>query len=93
MPWLPAPGRCLPTSITPSTMRGTATISRYFPIANALLATTPASQSATTFAYPGATPSISSNGTQNGIVWAIETQSGAGILHAYATYQHTQRAL
>ena len=56
-----------------------------FPITNALLATTPASQSANTFAYPGATPSVSSNGAQNGIVWAIETQSGAGILHAYAT--------
>jgi hypothetical protein len=39
--------------------------------------------SASTFAYPGATPSISSNGAQNGIVWVVETQSGAGILHAY----------
>ena len=54
-----------------------------FPITNAMLATTPASQSANTFAYPGATPSVSSNGAQNGIVWAIETQGGAGILHAY----------
>jgi hypothetical protein len=54
-----------------------------FPITNAMLATTPASQSANSFAYPGATPSVSSNGTQNGIVWAIETQGGAGILHAY----------
>jgi hypothetical protein len=54
-----------------------------FPIANAMLATTPASQSANTFAYPGATPSVSSNGALNGIVWAIETQGGAGILHAY----------
>jgi hypothetical protein len=54
-----------------------------FPITNAMLATTPASQSANSFAYPGATPSVSSNGAQNGIVWAIETQGGAGILHAY----------
>jgi hypothetical protein len=54
-----------------------------FPVTNAMLATTPASQSANTFAYPGATPSVSSSGTQNGIVWAIETQGGAGILHAY----------
>jgi hypothetical protein len=54
-----------------------------FPITNAKLATTPASQSANTFAYPGATPSVSSNGAQNGIAWAIETQGGAGILHAY----------
>ena len=56
-----------------------------FPITNALLATTPASESATTFSYPGATPSVSSNGAQNGIVWAIENQSGAGVLHAYNT--------
>lgn len=56
-----------------------------FPITSALLATTPASESATSFPYPGATPSVSSNGAQNGIVWAIENQSGAGILHAYDT--------
>jgi hypothetical protein len=56
-----------------------------FPVTNALLATTPASQSANTFAYPGATPSVSSNGAQNGIVWAVETQSGAAVLHAYDT--------
>ena len=56
-----------------------------FPITNALLATTPASQSANTFAYPGGTPSVSSNGAQNGIVWAIENQNGAGVLHAYDT--------
>jgi hypothetical protein len=56
-----------------------------FPITNALLATSPASESANTFAYPGATPSVSSNGTQNGIVWAVENQSGTGVLHAYST--------
>jgi hypothetical protein len=54
-----------------------------FPITNAMLATSPASESANTFAYPGATPSVSSNGSQNGIIWAIENQSGAGVLHAY----------
>jgi hypothetical protein len=56
-----------------------------FPITNALLATSPASESANTFAYPGATPSVSSNGTQNGIVWAVENQGGTGVLHAYDT--------
>ena len=54
-----------------------------FPITNALLATTPASESANTFGYPGGTPSVSSNGSQNGIVWAIENQNGSGVLHAY----------
>ena len=53
-----------------------------FPITSALLATTPASQSANTFGYPGATPSVSSNGAQNGIVWVIEPNNG-GVLHAY----------
>jgi hypothetical protein len=40
------------------------------------------SQSANTFVYPGTTPSISANGTSNGIVWAVENQ-GTAILHAY----------
>jgi hypothetical protein len=51
----------------------------------------PTSVSPTAFAYPGTVPSVSANGTQNGIVWAIEVpNNGAGIttgpavLHAYA---------
>jgi hypothetical protein len=44
----------------------------------------PVMQSATTFAYPGATPSVSANGTQNGIVWALESAEGVpAVLHAY----------
>ncbi len=57
-----------------------------FSIANAMLGTTAASMSAATFSYPGATPSISANGTNpptNGIVWAVENSSGLGVLHAY----------
>jgi hypothetical protein len=55
-----------------------------FPITQAKLATTPASQSAAVFPYPGSTPSISANGTQNGIVWALESHSATpGVLHAY----------
>jgi hypothetical protein len=53
-----------------------------FPIASGKLATTPASQSATHFGYPGATPAISANGASKGIVWAVENNSN-GILHAY----------
>jgi hypothetical protein len=41
-----------------------------------------ATHSPTTFAYPGATPSISANGTSNAIVWAAENNSPA-VLHAY----------
>jgi hypothetical protein len=53
-----------------------------FPITNATLARTPASQSPTNFAYPGTTPSISANGNTNGIVWAVEN-GNTGVLHAY----------
>lgn len=55
-----------------------------FPIADARLSVNPVSQSRETFAYPGTTPSISANGTSNGIVWAVEARgSEAGVLHAY----------
>lgn len=52
------------------------------PITNAMLATSAASQSPTTFPYPGTTPAISANGASNGIVWAAENGS-TGALHAY----------
>jgi hypothetical protein len=49
-----------------------------------LLKSTPASSTALQFGYPGATPTISSNGTTDGIVWAYErNNSGQVILHAY----------
>ncbi len=41
-----------------------------------------ASHSATTFPFPGTTPSVSANGSSNGIVWAVENQTTA-VLHAY----------
>ena len=52
-----------------------------FPILSGKLKTTPATQSTHHFGYPGTTPSVSANGTANGIVWAIEN-SGA-ILYAF----------
>lgn len=54
--------------------------------------TTLASQSATGYGYPGATPSISAQGAANGIVWALDITSfctiaapscGPAVLHAY----------
>ena len=51
-----------------------------FPVVSAKLAGTPSSQSTHTFGYPGTTPSISANGTNNGIVWAVDN---AGILFAF----------
>jgi hypothetical protein len=53
-----------------------------FPIAGGKLATSPSSQTAAQFPYPGATPAISANGTNNGILWAVENGSPA-VLHAY----------
>jgi Immunoglobulin I-set domain len=53
-----------------------------FAISSAKLGATPQSQSATQFTYPGTAPSISANGTANGIVWAHENSSPA-VLHAY----------
>jgi hypothetical protein len=54
-----------------------------FAISSAKLVATPQSQSATQFAYPGTAPSVSANGTANGIVWAHENTSPAAVLHAY----------
>jgi hypothetical protein len=56
---------------------------RAFSVANAKLTTPASSMSATSFGYPGTTPSISANGTSSGIVWAVEANGSAGILHAY----------
>jgi hypothetical protein len=53
-----------------------------FPIAGGKLATVPSSKTATQFPYPGATPTISANGTNNGILWAVENGSPA-VLRAY----------
>ena len=53
-----------------------------FTVANAQLGTSAAAQTTTSFGYPGATPSVSANGTSNGIVWAVENNTPA-VLHAY----------
>ena len=53
-----------------------------FSIANALLSAAPVGQTGNVFSYPGATPSISSHGASNAILWAAENGSVAA-LHAY----------
>jgi hypothetical protein len=53
-----------------------------FAISSAKLQATPQSQTATQFTFPGTAPSVSANGTANGIVWAHENTS-PGVLHAY----------
>lgn len=53
-----------------------------FSISNAKLSTSPTSQSSESFTYPGATPTVSANGTSNAIVWAINNSNPA-VLYAY----------
>jgi hypothetical protein len=53
-----------------------------FRFSKARLSASPHSKNAATFPYPGTTPSVSSNGPSNGIVWAIE-HNGVDVLHAY----------
>ena len=60
-----------------------------YTISNALLSTSPTSQTTTSFEYPGTTPTISANQNTNGIVWAVENSSPA-VLHAYNATNLTQ---
>jgi outer membrane protein assembly factor BamB len=60
-----------------------------FSITSARFSTAPASESSVSFPYPGTTPSVSANGTNNGIVWAHENSNPA-VLHAYNATDLTQ---
>jgi len=53
-----------------------------FQFKNAKLLATPFAKTVHSFGYPGATPSISANGTANAIVWVAENATPA-VLHAY----------
>ena len=53
-----------------------------FTLTNARLSTAATSQSAQIFGYPGATPSVSANGTADGIVWATRN-TNPGSLYAF----------
>jgi hypothetical protein len=55
-----------------------------FQFSKARLSTSPHSKSAASYNYPGSTPSVSANGSSNGIVWAIE-HADPSVLHAYDT--------
>ena len=58
-----------------------------YSLTNGTLSQSPTSKSAESSSFPGSTPVVSSNGTSNGIVWAVETDaytsSGPAILRAY----------
>jgi hypothetical protein len=55
---------------------------KQFTFSQAKLSTAAASVTAVSYEYPGTIPSISANGTANGIVWAVE-HAKPSILHAY----------
>ena len=61
---------------------GNGDVLKAFTIKNGVLSTAPVSKSATTFGFPGATPSVSSNGNTNGIVWEVQYSSTQAVLHA-----------
>ncbi len=54
-----------------------------FSIASASMSNSPTSRSGDTFAFAGSTPSISANGTQDGIVWDVDR--GTNQLRAYSS--------
>ena len=67
-----------------------------FKFANGLLPTSPSSQTTNSFGYPGPTATVSSSGTSNAIVWALDNSKfiggdlvggvntpGPAVLHAY----------
>jgi hypothetical protein len=55
-----------------------------YALSQAQLPATPSSQTSIHFSYPGAFPAISANGTNNAIVWAVESSIGSpAVLHAY----------
>jgi hypothetical protein len=71
---------------------GAGDVLKAFTLSNGLLSTSPFAQTGQQFGFPGATPSISANGTQNGIVWVADVHkngtgghpnSGPAVLHAY----------
>jgi Domain of unknown function (DUF4214) len=61
---------------------GVGNVLQAFSLTNGLLSTSAVSASSEAFGYPGTTPSVSANGSADGIVWAVEKNSTA-ILHAY----------
>ncbi|HTL17309.1 MAG TPA: LamG-like jellyroll fold domain-containing protein [Patescibacteria group bacterium] len=68
--------------------QGSGDVLKAFSLSNGLLNANPV-QSSTSFGWPGATPSISANGTNSAIAWVLQTDgypAGPSILHAYNAY-------
>ena len=54
-----------------------------YSVTNGVLSAAPIAQGTANYAYPGATPSVSSNGTANGIVWDVQYTTTHAVLRAY----------
>src|SRR5882762_6265821 len=66
---------------------GSGDVLRAIPLANGLLDYAHPTNSTASYGFPGATPTISANGTSNGIVWSINSSAysvpGPAVLHAH----------
>src|SRR6267378_5098114 len=69
---------------------GATDVVKAFSVTNGLLSTTPVDKGLNTFNFPGATPTISANGTSNAVLWALESDAfsdtgpgGPAVLFAY----------
>src|SRR5262249_26262169 len=66
---------------------GLGDVLKAYTLSSGVLKIKPTSMSKTLFSNPGATPSVSANGTSNGIVWELQTDAwirgGPAVLHAY----------
>jgi hypothetical protein len=66
---------------------GVGDVLKAYALSGGVLKIMPTSKSSTVFGNPGATPSVSANGTSNGIVWELQTDAwtrgGPAVLHAY----------
>jgi hypothetical protein len=69
--------------------QGVGDVLKCFSIGNGAIGMSPVSQSSTAFGFPGATPVISANGTNNAIAWVLQSDGYPGnpaILHAYNAF-------
>src|SRR5665213_3669698 len=66
---------------------GGSDVIKQFAISGNSITTTPVAQGSTAYTYPGATPTVSANGTSNAVLWAIQSSaygsSGPAALHAF----------
>jgi hypothetical protein len=62
----------------------TGDVIKQFSWSSGKLSSSPTAKGAHAYPYPGSNPTISANGSTNGIVWAVEKNtSGIAVLHAY----------